>query len=67
MYNLVTSNADVIKGCFSGHGHVDNTATLKASYIDDNGNEVQSSIPYYWLRGCAEENNKGHVLYINVK
>lgn len=67
MYELVTSNADVIKGCFSGHGHVDNTATLNASYIDQNGNKVNTTLPYYWLRGCAEDNNQGHVLYINVK
>ena len=67
MYDIITSNADVIKGCFSGHGHVDNKATLSASYIDANGNKVTSSIPYYWLRGCGEDNYIGHVLYVNVK
>jgi hypothetical protein len=67
MYELITSNADVIKGCFSGHGHEDNTAALSATYLDKNGNSISSTIPYYWLRGCAEDNNQGHVLYINVE
>ena len=67
IYELITSNADVIKGCFSGHGHVDNSATLQGSYIDENGNKVSATIPYHWLRGCAEDEYKGHVLYINVK
>ncbi len=67
MYELVTSNADVIKGCFSGHGHVDNKSTLSASYIDENGYKISSTIPYYWLRGCGEDNYIGHVLYVNVE
>ncbi len=67
MYDLITSNADVIKGCFSGHGHADNASTLSATYLDADGNEVAASIPYYWLRGCAEDNYQGHVLFINVK
>lgn len=60
MYKLITTNADVIKGCFSGHGHEDGKAQLCAS---DSG--ISVSIPQFFLCGCCEE--KGHILFINVK
>lgn len=67
MKNLITSSADVIKACFSGHGHTDHYTTLSASYIDENGEKVNTKIPYYRLRGCVEDDYRGHVLFINVE
>lgn len=67
MYDLVTRNADVIKGCFSGHDHQDYYKELEGSYIDKNGNTVKTKIPCYWLESCREDNYQGNVLFINVK
>lgn len=62
MYDIITASADVIKGCFSGHGHEDGKEFL---YATDKGGLLK--IPYFWLRGCCESDHNGHVLFINVK
>ncbi len=56
MLDIIKTNSDVIKGCFSGHGHEDGKAALNSS--DD-------KLLQYWLCGCCE--GKGHILFINVK
>ncbi|MBE6623017.1 MAG: hypothetical protein E7621_02390 [Ruminococcaceae bacterium] len=55
MLDIIKTNSDVIKGCFSGHGHKDGKAAINA----DDG------LLQYWLCGCCE--GKGHILFINVK
>ncbi len=67
MYNLVTSNADVIKACFSGHSHGDSKQTLSASYKDEYGNTVSATIPCYTLQSCSEPDDRGNLLFINVE
>lgn len=66
MYDIVTKNADVIKGCFNGHGHVDKKSELSGSYTDKNGNTISAKIPVYALKGCHETDARGNVLFINV-
>ena len=56
MIELITSSADVIKGCFCGHMHSDFYCEIKA----DNG----QAIPQYILIGAPY--GKGHLLNINI-
>ncbi len=66
MYNLITSNADVIKACFSGHDHTDAKTEIAATYPGEDGTPVATKLPCYWLESCSENNFQGNVLFINV-
>ena len=60
MYNLITSNADVIKGCFSGHKHCDFYTEINAKTADG----TATVIPQYIVIGAAYGPN---VLKIKVQ
>ncbi|MBQ9112711.1 MAG: metallophosphoesterase [Clostridia bacterium] len=61
IYRMITSNADIIKGCFCGHFHSDFYTELKATNADG----TDAVIPQYVLMGTPY--GKGHVLKITVK
>ena len=61
VYEMITSNADVIKGLFCGHNHNDYYSEVLAK--DADGKE--DVIPQYILVGTPYQ--KGHVLKITVK
>lgn len=65
VYELITQNADVIKGVFCGHKHSDFYTEIIASYTDKNGARVDTVIPQYVLTGNMYD--KGHALIITVK
>ena len=65
LYSLITENADVIKGIFCGHWHSDYYTEIAASYIDSDGNKVETTIPQYVLTGNPFDD--GHVLKITVR
>ncbi len=67
VYNLITQNADVVRGVFCGHLHGDYYTEIKGSYTDADGNTVESVIPQYVLMSAAFDNNKGHVMKITVE
>ena len=67
MYELITKNADVIKACFNGHGHTDGKSSLAATYVDENGNTVSTTIPCYRLKSCYEPDYRGNLMFINVE
>lgn len=58
MLDIIKTNADVIKGCFSGHGHEDGKVDLSSS---------EGELLQFWLCGCCEGDCNGQVLFINVK
>ncbi len=62
VYDLITSNADVVKGVFTGHQHVDYYTEIQAKTSDG----TSAVIPQYSLCGCSAT-GEGHVLKINVK
>ncbi len=64
---LITGSADIVKAIFSGHSHLDKVYSIAGSYIDKDGNTVSTSIPYYNLEACPEDDFLGNVLFINVK
>lgn len=67
MYNIIKSNADVIKAVFNGHYHVDDKYTIPGSYTDKNGKTVERDVPCYLLRGNAEDGEDGNLLKIIVE
>lgn len=67
LYKIITENADVIKGIYCGHMHSAFYTEVKGSYIDENGNRIEKSIPQYVLDGNTYEDQCGHVMRITVK
>lgn len=65
MYKLITENADVVKAVFCGHHHGDYYTEILASYIDENGNKVETVLPQYILTGNMYD--EGHVRIITVE
>ncbi len=64
IHNLIKSNADVIKGIFTGHWHGNYHTEIDAFYTDENGKH-KTVIPQYILTSNAY-NGTGHVNKINV-
>ena len=64
---LIKGNADCIRAVFAGHNHADMTGEIEASYLDSDGNRVQTKIPYYQILGCPDNGTMGNVLRITVK
>ncbi len=64
VYNLITSNADIIKGIFCGHEHLDYYMEVKATYKQGD-KTVDTFIPQYVQR--CNVYNKGSVLAITVE
>lgn len=65
MYNLITSNADVIKAVFAAHYHVDMISKIPATYTDQNGNVVETFITQH-IHAANAYNENGNVLRIVV-
>ncbi|MBR5527966.1 MAG: metallophosphoesterase [Clostridia bacterium] len=65
VYDVITQNADVVKGVFCGHKHSDFYTEIIASYTDKDGNKVDTVIPQYVLTGNMYD--KGHALIITIK
>lgn len=61
VYDVITKNADVIKGIFCGHQHCDSYVEVNATTKDGE----ETVIPQYILTANAYEN--GHVMKITVK
>ncbi len=66
VYNLITKNADVVRGVFCGHTHLSAYVDIKASYVDENGNTVETTIPQYVNRPVAYETNTGSVTKVVI-
>lgn len=66
LYELITTNADVIKGIFCGHEHVDLYTEVLASYTDENGNKVDTVIPQY-VQTSTTYGGTGCVIKITVE
>ena len=64
VYDLITQNADVVRGVFAGHMHQNYYYELDASYVK-NGETVKTTIPHVVLH-CAPS-SKGYVNVINIK
>lgn len=64
VYNLITTNADVVRGVFCGHLHYDFQVEINASY-KKNGETVKAVIPQVVLNQGF--NTNGHFLSIVVK
>ena len=63
VYNLITQNADVIKGLFCGHYHDDFYCEVKATEKDG----TETVIPQYVVESTAFDAGTGHVMKITVK
>ena len=61
VYDIITNNADVIKGIFTGHMHDDYYTEI----ISKTSDGADATIPQYTLTGSFYEG--GHVLKIKVK
>ena len=61
VYELITSNADIIGGAFCGHTHNDFYTEIKATNADGS----EAVIPQYILMGAPY--GKGHILRITVE
>lgn len=65
VYEIITHNADIIKGVFCGHWHSDYYTEIIGSYTDENGNTVDAVIPQYVNTANAYDNC--HLIKITVK
>lgn len=65
IYKLITENADIVKGIFTGHEHVNLYSEILASYTDAEGNKVDAVIPQYVLTCGAY--GSGSVIRISVE
>lgn len=66
VYDLITQNADVVRGVFCGHMHSDFYCEILGSYLDENGNKVDAVIPQYVLTATVY-GGTGHVIRITVE
>jgi len=65
VYDVIISNADVIRGVFCGHVHNHMYTEIKATYVDTNGTTVNTIIPQYCV--TANAYNNGSAIKISVK
>ena len=61
VYNIITNNADVIKGCFAGHTHVDSYSEIVAKTSAGR----KALVPQYVLQALYE--GKGAMTRITLK
>lgn len=66
VYELITKNADVVKGLFCGHYHSGYYTEVKAEFSDENGTH-DAVIPQYIEEGLVYNDYAGHVMEITVK
>ncbi|MBQ9693118.1 MAG: metallophosphoesterase [Clostridia bacterium] len=67
LYKVITENADVIRGVYCGHMHSAFYTEIKGSYLNENGEIVEKSIPQYLLEANPYDGQCGHVMKITVK
>ncbi len=67
IYEMITGNADVVKGVFCGHLHSGYYTEIKGSYKDKDGIRHRTSIPQYVMEGLVYNNYAGHVMEITVE
>ena len=66
VYNLIVSNADVIKAVFCGHKHSDYFTRIPATYVNSLGKKVHTFLPQHVLTGTVYD-KIGHIGRIIVK
>lgn len=66
VYDMITGNADVIKGLFCGHLHSSYYSEVKGSFIDKNGIRRECAIPQPVLVSPVYDRCSGHVMKITV-
>lgn len=64
VYNLITTNADVIRGVFAGHLHQNYYTEIKATYEKD-GAKVNAVIPQIVLQTATSA--EGYITVINIE
>lgn len=67
VYNLITQNADVIKGIFCGHLHSGYYTEIEASYKAADGSIQKATIQQYVMEGLVYNDYVGHVMEITVE
>ncbi len=65
VYDMIVSNADIVKAVFCGHMHSDYYTEIIASYKDADGKTVETIIPQYVHTGSIYDGT-GHVFRITV-
>ncbi len=65
VYDMIVSNADIIKAVFCGHMHSDYYTEIIATYKDADGKTVDTVIPQYVHTGSIYDGT-GHVFRITV-
>lgn len=65
VYDMIVSNADIVKAVFCGHMHSDYYTEIIASYKDADGKTVDTVIPQYVHTGSIYDGT-GHVFRITV-
>lgn len=66
VYNLITQNADIVRGVFCGHYHTCFYTEIRGTYTDEYGTVHLKSIPQRMLE-CNVYEGLGHVLKIVVE
>ena len=66
VYEIVTHSADVIKGVFVGHEHIQTYSEIPAKERLADGSERDAVIPQHIVT-CTPYNNKGYYMRIMVK
>ncbi len=64
VYNLITNNADVVRGVFAGHLHQNYYTEIKATYEKD-GAKVNAVIPQIVLQTATSA--EGYITVINIE
>lgn len=67
IYNMITENADIVRGVFCGHVHSAFYTELNGSYKDSSTSTHTKTIPQVALEGNVYNNQAGHVMRITVK
>ena len=67
VYELITKNADIIKGIFCGHYHTCFYTEVDGEYTDENGKVHYKTIPQHLLECNVYDDYSGHVLKITVE
>ena len=60
MAEILANNGDVIKAVFAGHNHVDALDYVASSYVNQDGNIVETSIPCYRLASSKYDESKNN-------
>ncbi|NLE13801.1 MAG: metallophosphoesterase [Clostridiales bacterium] len=67
VYNLIISNADIVKGIFVGHQHSAFYTEAEGYFTAPDGTRIPRRIPQPVLEGNPYNGHAGHVMRITVK